>query len=72
MLELGAWAPVFLPMQVDTAVQVKGSSESQRAAAACASGEMERMSPRLPIPLLHKMEEPWLSSLCDLEDKYLC
>lgn len=41
MLEIGAWGPVFSPMQADTAVQVKESSESQRAAAACASGKME-------------------------------
>lgn len=32
MLELGAQAPVFSPLQADTAVQVKGSSASQRAA----------------------------------------
>lgn len=42
MLELGAQAPVFSPLQADTAVQVRGSSASRRAAAAaCASGEME-------------------------------
>ena len=41
MLELGARVPVFLTMQVDPAVQVQGSSESQRAAAAYASGEMD-------------------------------
>lgn len=40
MLELGARAPVFWPMQVDPAVQLQGSSESQRAAAAYASGEV--------------------------------
>lgn len=58
MLELEAWAPVFSPMQVDTAVgvEVRVSGNSSN----LFFWGNGRITPGQPIPPLHKMEEPWL------------
>lgn len=58
MLEPGARAPAFSPMQVDTAVQVKGWRVSG-GSSLCLRGH-GRVTPAANPPPLHKMGEPWL------------